>query len=82
MSGQAQPAGCFVGPVGVVQIIFLVLKLAGVISWSWIWVLSPMWIICLIALAAALFTLGAAVVEVFSDWRADRRRGSGDRRLW
>lgn len=25
-------------------ILFIGLKLAGVISWSWIWVLSPMWI--------------------------------------
>jgi hypothetical protein len=25
-------------------IIFVVLKLVGVIHWSWIWVLSPLWI--------------------------------------
>ena len=25
-------------------ITFIVLKLCGVISWSWIWVLSPLWI--------------------------------------
>ena len=23
---------------------FIVLKLCGVISWSWLWVLSPLWI--------------------------------------
>lgn len=23
---------------------FIVLKLTGVISWSWLWVLSPLWI--------------------------------------
>lgn len=28
----------------VLQIIFLVLKLTGVIDWPWIWVLSPLWI--------------------------------------
>lgn len=26
------------------QIAFIVLKLCGVINWTWVWVLSPMWI--------------------------------------
>ena len=25
-------------------IVFMVLKLTGVIAWSWLWVLSPLWI--------------------------------------
>ena len=25
-------------------IVFLILKLCGVINWSWIWVFSPIWI--------------------------------------
>lgn len=29
---------------GALQIAFIVLKLCGVINWSWLWVLSPMWI--------------------------------------
>ena len=29
---------------GVLTIVFVVLKLVGVINWSWIWVLSPIWI--------------------------------------
>lgn len=29
---------------GVLLIVFIVLKLVGVINWSWIWVLSPLWI--------------------------------------
>jgi hypothetical protein len=28
----------------VIFIVFLVLKLCGVITWSWWWVLSPIWI--------------------------------------
>ena len=33
---------------GVLTIVFIVLKLVGVISWSWLWVLSPFWMpICL-----------------------------------
>ena len=29
---------------GVLTIVFIVLKLVGVINWSWIWVFSPLWI--------------------------------------
>ena len=43
-----------VSTAGVVQIVFLILKLVGVISWSWIWVLSPLWISFIIALLAAV----------------------------
>jgi hypothetical protein len=32
------------GIVGVVQVVFLILKLCKVIDWAWIWVLAPMWI--------------------------------------
>ena len=30
--------------VGALTLIFIVLKLCKVIDWSWIWVLSPIWI--------------------------------------
>ena len=32
------------GISSVLQVIFLVLKLCGLIDWPWIWVLSPLWI--------------------------------------
>lgn len=32
-------------------IVFIVLKLTGVIDWSWVWVLSPIWISLLVGLA-------------------------------
>ena len=28
----------------VLTVIFVVLKLVGVINWSWLWVLAPIWI--------------------------------------
>ena len=33
-----------VGFAGLLTIAFIVLKLIGVITWSWWWVLSPLWI--------------------------------------
>lgn len=29
---------------GLLTIVFIVLKLIGVINWSWLWVLCPLWI--------------------------------------
>ena len=33
-----------IGFGGLLAIVFIVLKLTKVISWSWLWVLSPIWI--------------------------------------
>ena len=29
---------------GVLTVVFVVLKLCNLINWSWVWVLSPIWI--------------------------------------
>lgn len=34
----------------VLAIIFIVLKLLGIITWSWVWVLSPIWISIIVVL--------------------------------
>lgn len=45
-----------VGFIGALQIVFIVLKLIGKISWSWLWVLSPTWIsFVLIIIFAIMF---------------------------
>lgn len=33
-----------IGFTGLLTIVFIVLKLLGIITWSWVWVLSPIWI--------------------------------------
>lgn len=33
-----------IGLSGLLGLVFIVLKLCGVINWSWLWVLSPFWI--------------------------------------
>lgn len=40
-----------IGPLEVLGIILIVLKLTDVINWSWLWVLSPFWAPFVIALA-------------------------------
>lgn len=39
-----------VGFTGLLTVAFIVLKLCGVIDWSWVWVLSPLWIHMALAL--------------------------------
>jgi hypothetical protein len=51
------------GFTGLLAIAFIVLKLTGVIGWSWWWVLSPLWIGGALALAALAILLVIAVVD-------------------
>jgi len=48
----------------VLFLIFLVLKLCGVIAWSWWWVTCPLWIglALLLGITACVFILGGTAV--------------------
>ena len=39
---------------GVLTSVFIVLKLCKVINWSWVWVLSPIWISMIITIVIIL----------------------------
>lgn len=43
-----------IGFVGALTILFIALKLLNVINWSWLWVLSPLWISALLGLLIIL----------------------------
>jgi hypothetical protein len=53
MSNQSSNRSGGIGFVGLLTITFIVLKLTHFISWSWLWVLAPIW------LAPALWILMA-----------------------
>lgn len=44
MSNSSSSSSGGIGFVGLLTILFIALKLTGFISWSWLWVLSPLWI--------------------------------------
>lgn len=46
-----------IGFLGLLTILFIGLKLGNVISWSWWWVLSPIWITFLTVLVIFAFAL-------------------------
>ena len=52
------------GVLSILLVAFIVLKLCGVITWSWLWVLSPFWIPLVIAVVA-LIIIGLVVFIKF-----------------
>jgi uncharacterized protein (DUF983 family) len=50
MSSNSSSASSGIGFPGLLTVLFIGLKLTGHITWSWWWVLSPLWISALIAL--------------------------------
>ena len=53
-------------PAALLGIAFIILKLCGVIDWSWWWVAAPLWgPVALLAVLALFFALVALVASVF-----------------
>ena len=52
-----------IGFCGLLTITFIVLKLCKVISWSWLWVLSPLWIPLGLALVLGLVFIVLSVIN-------------------
>ena len=48
--------------LGILTLIFITLKLTGHIAWSWLWVLSPLWIPFAVVIGIALIVLIIALV--------------------
>ena len=61
------------GLSSVLTIIFVVLKLVGVIDWSWWWVLSPTWI------SIGLWLI-FVVIYVICDYHANKKYGFTSKR--
>lgn len=56
------------GIIGIIPIVLIILKLTGIITWSWIIVLIPIWIpILLLVFAIIAFVLTAEDDENYID---------------
>ena len=60
-NGPAYDICCY---VGLLTISFIVLKLCGRIGWSWVWVISPIWI------TAALLIIVLIIAFFVELWRS------------
>ena len=60
-----------VGPgfLGLLTIVFITLKLMGHITWSWLWVLSPLWLPLAIFLGIMALSFVIALFIYFSKGR-------------
>ena len=51
-----------IGIAGLLGVAFVILKLTGVIAWSWWWVLAPFWIP--LAIGVGLIVIGVALAAL------------------
>ena len=64
MSDKSSASSGGIGFCGLLTIVFIVLKLLGKITWSWVWVLSPLWIVWAICLIILLIF---GIIKLFTD---------------
>ena len=65
MSNEQASSSGGISFAGLLTILFIGLKLTGHISWSWVWVLSPLWITFAIVLCIfAVCFAGVVIVAV------------------
>ena len=54
-----------IGITTILFVVFLVLKLTEVISWSWWWVTAPLWIpICLCLVITIIFAIAGIIIRI------------------
>ncbi|MCC2653322.1 MAG: hypothetical protein K0Q60_3488 [Microvirga sp.] len=66
-----------VGFIGLLTIVFITLKLTGVIDWSWLWVLAPIWISALVGIVLIGAAFGA--IKYFDHRETTERRKRAER---
>lgn len=57
-NGSSSSVSGGIGFCGLLTIVFIVLKLLKVITWSWVWVLAPLWM----SIALGILIIVAIVV--------------------
>ena len=61
MNDKKSSSAAGLGLPTVLTIVFVVLKLVGVINWSWVWVLAPTWISLCVALFFIMIVLAVSL---------------------
>jgi len=77
MADNNASTGGGIGFVGLLTILFIALKLTNVITWSWWWILSPLWISFGLSVGfIIIFFGGVFLLEHINDsnWSIERRR--------
>ena len=55
------------GFFSLLQVLFIGLKLTGYINWTWLWVMSPMWlpVVAVVGIALLFYIISAVVKGIF-----------------
>ena len=61
MNENKQQGG--IGFFGLLTILFIGLKLIGYINWSWVWVLSPVWLPLVIVILGFMLFIGFRLLK-------------------
>lgn len=67
MSDTSSSSSGGIGFAGLLTIVFIVLKILGKITWSWWWVISPLWISFFIFIAIVVVILGFGLLVALLD---------------
>lgn len=62
MSTITSSSSSGIGFAGLLTVAFIVLKLVGVISWNWWWIISPLWISAIIG--ATILMIGLIIILI------------------
>ena len=62
--GKVETSSGGIGFCGLLTIVFITLKLLGKITWSWWWVLAPIWI-PLVIIATILSVIGIVLLIIW-----------------
>lgn len=65
---NVQGTGCTGLLAILLTVLFVALKLTGYIDWSWVWVLSPLWITVVLG---AVIAVAVIIVTIFIVWLID-----------
>lgn len=49
---------------GLLTLLFIGLKLGGVIDWAWVWVLSPLWISLAVTVVILLIVIVVSILKL------------------
>ncbi len=52
----------------ILTVVFVILKLCGVINWAWVWVLAPLWISVALAIIFVIIAFVIAKIKERKFW--------------
>jgi len=61
------------GIVGLLTILFIGLKLSNIITWTWLWVLSPLWILTLLVVVVYVVIVIVRQLIYYEDNRISKK---------